>query len=230
MKNSKQSRFELKSINEFTYSLKINGDNYNYLYTLIKKIINTSHFDDETNSIIFSAENVIPFKSYLLEQKNKRLSYNICIKLIDDLSKQILYLKKLGVSFYGFDIDDLLTIDNKFIFCSAEYLLPLNNISASALSNIIFYSPIKQPYFSNPELFELTSLPFEIDYKSCYYSLGLLVVFCLLNTYIPSTIGNELKSAEEIDKIIEPLYNTKIYWFLKRCLDEDVNKRKLLLV
>ena len=43
-------------------------------------------------------------------------------------------------------------------------------------------------------------------------------------------VGNEFKTSEEIDKILEPLFNTKIYWFLKRCFDDEINNRKLLLV
>jgi hypothetical protein len=178
--------------------------------------------DYETNSIFFSAENVIPLKKYILDEKNKRISHATCIKLIDDLSKQICYLNKIGYGFYGFDINDILIIDNSFIFCSSQYLLELDN------DNIIFTSPIKLPYFSNPELLKLTSLPSKINYKCCYYSLGLLVVFLLLNNYL--LVGNELKMFEEIDKILQPLHNTKIYWFLKRCLDDDINNRKLLLV
>ena len=69
---------------------------------------------------------------------------------------------------------------------------------------------------------------FEISKKCCYYSLGLLVVFLIMNKYL--LVGNEFKTSKEIDNIIQPLYNTKIYWFLKRCLDDDINNRKLLLV
>jgi hypothetical protein len=216
------SKFILKKINDFTYSLKMSGDNSIYLYNIIKKILQSCIFDNETNSIFFSAENVIPFKQYLLEQQNNKLSHSKCVKLIDDLSKQIFFLNKCNFGFYGFDIEDILTIDNTFIFCSTQNLLPLEN------DCIIFTSPINQPYFSNPELFKLTSLPFEINTKCCYYSLVALVVFSLLNTYL--LVGNELKTSKEIDKIIEPLFNTKIYWFLKRCLDDDINNRKLLLV
>ena len=184
-------------------------------------MINTSYFDYESNSIFFSAENVIPFKKYILDKK-KKISYATCIKVIDDLSRQIYYLNKLGYGFYGFDIDDILVIDNSFIFCSSQYLLELHN------DQIFFMSPIKQPYFSSPELFKLTNLPSKINYKCCYYSLGVLTVFLLLNKYL--LVGNELKTTGEIDKILQPLYNTKIYWFLKRCLDDDINNRKLLLV
>ncbi len=212
--------YNLTPINDFTFSLKINGDYNTELYYTIQKLIKTAHLDHETNTIIFSAEHVIPFKQYL--ETNKKCSHLTCVRLIDNLSKHIFCLKKIGFGFYGFDINDILTIDGIFIFCSTTHILPLYN------DTFIFTSPIKKPYFSNPELFELTSLPFEINYKCCYYSLGVLVVFSLLNIYL--LVGNELKSSKEIDKIIKPLYNTKLYWFLKRCFDDDINNRKLLLV
>lgn len=207
------TNYILKPINECTYNLKINGEYNIYLYKLIKKCIKTSNFDYETSSIYFCAENVTPLKDLI---KNNSLSHNKCIKLIYDLTNQILYLKKLGYSFYGFDINDILVVDELFMCCSTQYVLPLVNES------IIFYSPIKQAYFSNPELYKLTTLPSEISYKCCYYSLGTLVIYCLLNAYI--------NRSEQIEKVIEPLYNTKIYWFIKRCLDPDINKRELLLI
>ena len=49
-----------------------------------------------------------------------------------------------------------------------------------------------------------------------------------MNKYL--LVGNEFKTSKEIDNILQPINNTKIYWFLKRCLDDDINNRKLLLV
>ena len=214
--------YELTQMNHFTYTLKIHGDNSIHLYNSINKIVKTSQIDYDTNSIYFSAEKVISLKKRILTQKHKCLSHGTCIKLIDDLTKQIIYLRSLGYSFYGFDIDDILIIDNTFIFCNTHYLLPLDN------DTIIFCSEIKQPYFSNPEVFKLTTLPTEINYKCCYYSFGSLIVFCLLHIYL--LVGNEIQPPEEIDKIIYPLFNTKIYWFIKRCLEQDINRRRLLLI
>jgi len=214
--------YVLNSINEFTYSLKINGEYSMYLYDTLNKIIHTSYIDYETDTLFFSAETVLSLKNYLFKQKNNQLTYYQCIKLIDDLSKQLFYLNNLDYGFYGFDITDILTIDDTFIFCSTQHLLPLDN------NNIIFTYPINRPYFSNPELFKLTSLPSQINYKCCYYSLGLLVVFLYLKTYL--LVANELQTTEQIDNILHPLYNTKMYWFLKRCLDDDINNRQLLLV
>jgi hypothetical protein len=95
-------------------------------------------------------------------------------------------------------------------------------------NEIQFYAPIKAPYFSNPEILKLTTLPGSINYKCSYYSLGTLVVFCLLKQYL--LVGNEVKSVEEIENIIGPLKNTKLYWFIKRCLDDKIDKRSLLLI
>ena len=208
--------FKLTKINEYTYSLKINSKHSLQLYKLIKLFIKTSYINYQTNIIQFSAESVST-----LEQ-NFVLSYGNCIKLIDDLTKQIFYLKEANYGFYGFDINDILKIDNNYLFCSAQYLLPLRN------DDFIFYSPIKQPYFSSPEIHELTTLPSTINHKCIYYSIGVLTTFCLLNTYL--LVGNEIKTTKEIELILKPLYGTKIYWFIKRCLEEDINIRHLLLI
>ena len=142
--------------------------------------------------------------------------------MIDDLTKQIINIKNMGYGFYGFDINDILTIDNRFILCSTQYLLPVIE------DNIIFYQPIKIPYFSSPEILKLTNLPSEINYKCSFYSLGVLVVFYLFKNYL--LVGNEIKSVEEIEQILLPFNNTKIYWFIKRCLEENINNRVLLLI
>jgi hypothetical protein len=213
--------FKLTKINEYTYSLKINGKHNLQLYKLIKLFIKTSYINHQTNIIQFSAESVSTLEKHIISQ-NAVLSYSNCIKLIDDLTKQILYLKEINYGFYGFDINDILIIDNNYLFCSTQYLLPLRN------DDFIFYSPIKQPYFSSPEINELTTLPSTINYKCIYYSIGVLTTFCLLNTYL--LVGNEIKTTKEIELILKPLYGTKIYWFIMRCLEEDINIRHILLI
>jgi hypothetical protein len=45
--------YNLKSINEFTYSLKINGDYTNDVYYTIQQMLKSCHFDHETNTIFF---------------------------------------------------------------------------------------------------------------------------------------------------------------------------------
>lgn len=210
--------YEVTSINQFTYRLKINDDNAYPLYQVIQKLIKTMHYDTKSSSVYFSAEKVMSFKEYLLDQRTHRK----CIKMIDDLTKQILMLKRIGYGFYGFDITDILTIDDHFIFCSSQHLLPIEE------DNITFYFPINKPYFSNPEILQLTTLPSEINYKCVYYSLGVLVVLYLFNNYL--LVGNEIKTSKQIENILKPINNTKLYWFIKRCLEENTEQRIILLI
>jgi serine/threonine protein kinase len=214
--------YDIKPISEYTYNLKIHGDNLPVIYHIIKKMLKSTHYDTERDTIFFSAEKVTSFKNFILEKKDNKLDTYLCIKMIDDLTKQLIYLKTYNYGYYGFNINDILVIDNIFVFCSTECLLPLIG------DNFIFNSPINQPYFSNPEVMKLTTLPSEIDYRCSYYSLGVLLIYCLLKNYL--LVGNEIKSTEKIDEIIDPLNNTKIYWFIKRCMDEKIDKRKLLLI
>lgn len=214
--------FDINKLNDFTYNLKIKGKNYMPIYKTIKKFLKSVHYDNETASIDFTAENVETLKTHIFNQPKKRLKMNECIKMIDELTKQMFYLKSINYGFYGFDINDILVIDGIFIFVSSNYLLPIIE------ERFIIYSQINSPYFSNPELLKLTTLPSKLNPKCCYYSLGVLVVFCLLNSYL--LVGNDIKSDEEIENILLPMNNTKIYWFIKRCLEASLEKRYLLLI
>ena len=210
--------YDINPINESTYKIKIQNDNTIPLYKSIQYMLDSVHYDSETTSIYVSAEKVTTLYNFTL----KNMSHNICIKMIDDLTKQMIYLKKIQYGFYGLNIEDIVIIDNTFIVCSSQHLLPIEE------DRIIFYSPIKQTYFSNPEIMKLTTLPSEVDYKCVYYSLGSLIIFCLLKKYL--LVANEIKNTEEVEYIITPIKNTKIYWFLKRCLEENIEKRILLLI
>lgn len=214
--------YDLIQINEYTYSLKIHGHNIIPLYQTIINMLKNAYYDNETETIIFTAENIKPLKNILFNKNDNKMGLNQCIKMIDELTKQISYLKTINYGFYGFDINDILVIDGIFLFCNTQYLFPLYK------DNFLFIEPLSQPYFSSPEIIKLTILPTEINNKCSYYSLGVLVVFCLLNNYL--LVSNELKTPKEIENIMKPIFNTKIYWFLKRCLEPNLEKRVLLLI
>jgi hypothetical protein len=213
-------KYELTQIDDFTFNIKVNM-NSKIIYTCIKKLLKNTVYDADSQSIFFSAEDVKSLYSYLM---NEKMSHIKCIKMISDLTKQINFLNNINYGFYGFDIHDILVInEDLFLICSGDYLQSLTNNF-----NIIFYEPIKNPYFGSPDILTLTSLPSTIDFKCIYYSLGALIVYCLLNEYL--LVGNEIKSDEEIENKLIPLQDTKIYWFLKRCLKINCKKRLLLLI
>lgn len=216
--------YKIKHTSEFSYTWKVNGDyKYDIYFSVSKtKILDNCFYDDETNTLIFSAEKVERLSDYLDTCEKGKMDYLSAIKFLHNISKQICYLYENNFSFYGFDLDDILVINKStFFVASSSYLLPIVDGT-----NIVFYNPIKFPYFANPELFSINSLPCEISYKCCYYSLGILVVYCLLKTYL--LVGNEIKNDTEIDKDLSPIKYTKMYWFLKRCMNSICNKRILI--
>lgn len=204
--------------NSYTLYLQVH---INELYESITKtnILSGAVLDDDdiNESIIFTAESVKPLSTFL---KKGKLTNQQAIKMIHDLSKQIAYLEENLLAFYGYDLDDIIVINEDTFFIANTKCI--TKIDAKEKC-IFFNNPINIPYFSNPELNKLTKLPAKLDYRSGYYSLGALILFCSTNIYIFS----ELK---EIDAILSPIYYTKLYWFLKRCFHEKSEERIMLFI
>ena len=213
----------IEKISEYGYKLKINNSNNKIIYKVLKIILKNIFFDEETNSVLFNAESLVFLKDYLKEY-NYKMPYDKCVSMIHFLSKQMAILKELGYSVYGFDIEDIIVLDgNKFIFIGSKYFVDIVECDMC-----IFYGPFDMPYFYNPEVFEINKLPSKIHINSSYYSLGVLITFCLLNKYLLE--ANEIKSEKVIKKILEPIYNTKLYGFLIRCFEPICEKRIILFI
>lgn len=212
-----------------SYTLSIQNGSTHDIYKSISEtnILSNVFFDDLNNieMIIFTAKKV---KSLSVILKEGKLTNQQIIKMIYDLSKQIAYLEINMMSFYGYNLDDIIVInDNTFFIANTKYLARIN----AKDYNIYFYKPIDKPYFSSPELNELTKLPSKIDYRANYYSLGALILFCLTNVYIFSELTKEEEYEDEkLKDLLEPINYTKPYWFLKRCFYKDYKKRILLFI
>jgi hypothetical protein len=93
-------------------------------------------------------------------------------------------------------------------------------------------------FFFSPELLLIKEIPSYIHFKTSYFSLGLLIIYALLeedefySEYInnrhlinhnnPSTILNVLNN--------HPIKNSKLYWLLSRCLVEEAKDRSIILL
>ena len=233
--NINHKYYKLHQTNTFNFTLQIKGEYKYQIYQSIAKtkIIEHIFYDDETDIIHLTMEKVHTLKT------KPNLSHDQCIKLIQNICQQMEFLEKQGLSFYGFNLDDILVVnDFTYIVVNPQYLLPIeigaNEIGANEMESVNNRNRIRiisgenRPYFSNPEIIKLRTLPAFFPIQIVYYSLGTLIVFCLLKTYL--LVGNEIKSEEDIEFILRPINGTKIYWFLKRCLHKDPNKRLLLLI
>jgi hypothetical protein len=217
--NFKTKNVEITQTGKYSYKLSIQGnDKTNMLYSSILKtdILTNSFYNSTDKSLYFTAETVTTLKDF---KKDLFLSEAKCIRMIDTLTRQIKYLEKVRYAFYGHNIDDILVVNGDiFININPNTLLPIKD------NQISFLTPFIKTQFMSTEINNITTLPSKIHYQSSYYSLAALVIYCLLNKELQTKV--ETKEVEDLEHLLKPIFYTKIYWFLKRCL----HKRILLLI
>lgn len=208
--------------------LKIHGTGQKEMY---HSIMNTNlllmPFINEHQELCFKAQHICGLEDWLQRHKtnNNNNSNDFredILHMIASLSSQIQYLEKRGLSFLGFNLQDIIVVDDHFFFFANNKYL--TSVAAKKIKVIV---PIVKPMFSSPELISLVQLPGFVSQDSCYYSLGAIVVFLLLDVYLFK--GNEIKTEKEIEHILKPIGLTKMYWFLKRCFHKQ-GQRILLYI
>ena len=155
----------------------------------------------------------------VLSQRREKLQYNEGLQLAQCLGQQLFYLEKYVHTFSWLKLDQVLVIDDSSFLCiDTEHLMPMD-----LLGRIWFTAPfsLKIPHLA-PEIKQLISLPSFVSYKAVYYSLGSLITFCLADM--------ETERAEPSAHDLEFIAQTKLYWFLLRCIHADPSARKLLFV
>jgi len=178
----------------------------------------------------FHAESVESLKEFIDKNNNNNnnnnnnFDINLAILLFFSLGKQIYCLEQMNYTLTGFghDFNDIIVINQcYFFYINTLYLIPFRNEDKNDL--IYFFYPFDKPYFSSPELLNISTLPAVISKKSIYYSLGCLIIYLLFDVFILK--GNDFASDIEIKNILKSIYGTKIYWALLRCLkyNKDVD-------
>jgi hypothetical protein len=100
-------------------------------------------------------------------------------------------------------------------------------------NNLVIMTPYpkeKTRAFHSPELTEFLSkktLPYEIHFKSGYYSFGLLCLHCYVSRSATAATDD---AALATTAALATIINTKIYWFLKQVLQEDPTERRYICV
>ena len=167
--------------------------------------------------VSFYAKNVCSLRG-ILSQRREKLQYIEGVKMAQCLGQQLFYLEKYAHTFSWFNLDNILVIDESSFLCvGLEQLM-----SVDAFGRIWFTTPfsLKLPHIA-PEIQRLKALPSYVTYKAAYYSLGSLIIFCLAEDDEKST---------KMQLRLEFIADTKLYWFLLRCIDNEPNARLLLFV
>jgi len=169
--------------------------------------------------IIFRATSVMmypQFREHLrLNNGARRMDYESVLRMVSCLATQLAHLLNKNKCFYALDPNYLVVIDGtKFFYICNEHILDL----VPKRGTMLFVKPFpKSVRFASPEVSNVAVIPSEIDHKSIYYSLGKLALFCLYDD-------------DEPDVDMKSIKGTKLYWLLKRCLDEDPHKRSILYI
>jgi hypothetical protein len=194
------------------YCIKINND---VNKTIIIKSIHYSILNNTPNNnsdiIIDEANSTISFYADSVSNMS-RVTYNNAIHMFYSLSEQQKYIESSHRhSFYKLMIQDIIVINDSIFLCTnPTYIKYITN------GLIHFNCPFnKSKYdFCSPELLGIDKLPASISYKTFYYSLGAFICHCLFDSFDITDV--------------QSITNTKLFWCLMRCLNNNINSRELL--
>jgi hypothetical protein len=175
----------------------------------------------ECNKINFNATEVITLNNLLSKYQKERnlakLDYDETENLVLSLHKQVKNLERHNYTFSNFHLENIVVITkNKkkiFISVSTEDMFEIKNKS------ITFISPFDlKDRFLDPVVKKINVLPAKAHYKSCYYSLGSLAMYCIFSDF----------EEDDRERKLRQIKFTGLYWKILKCLDEDFDKRGLI--
>jgi hypothetical protein len=215
--------FKLYKSNKDVYMIKFSDPNEK----LINSLINTYLLPDTTISsdnktLIFKGESAISLTDYKKKVREKSSGYEDGLRCLFSLTKQLEYLlKKESASFYTYEPENIVIINETiYLYLSSEHLIELKN------NKIKFTHLFEKTQNLSPEIKNIKSIPSEIEYKCVYYSLGLIIINILF-----FEDRNRIEEKEiNITKRMETIEGTKLYYYLLRCMDENIERRTLLFI
>ena len=209
-KKKQEYSFFFKTWNDDTKKFWIN-----FPFSLMKIVSEQNNVEKNTKEYILRADKMDLLSTHM---KNKTLSYNTSMSLLHDIGNQLQTLEMFNIGFPFLNLEDILMVDdNHFFIINTSRMLILKN------KNMHIETPYKKSPFYSPEMQNITTIPAKIHWKSAYYSLASLVVFCLTGKHI---LNNKKTSSEMLDA----MYQTKLFWALERCLVEDAHNRYYLII
>jgi len=169
------------------------------------------------NQFSVKAINIIGFNDYI---KTELFLYKHAERFFKCIEKQIKNLEESNITLSEIKLENIyyleLDSDNfMFIILHSDSLVDIKN------EKIEITQPLEKSYkYFSPEMKKLNKIPNQISYKSCYFSLAMIIIDSfkkiekelILETHLPS------------------LCETKLYYALKRCLEENPENRYLLYI
>ena len=217
-KNDK-TKIEKISKEKFYFFVEWQGENrkfwLNFPFNLLK-ITEDKDKNELVKRFTIKASSIYTLKEFL-KLNNNKLPYNLAMELLYHIGNQLQTLERFYLGIPIIEIDDIIVVDEKkFIFINDKKIIEIKK------QEIEIDEPIKKSEFISPELSKIKKLPTSVSYKSSFYSLGLLTIFCFLNI--------KIDEKSDIDEILSIIMNTKLYWALLRLLNKNPKDRNYLII
>jgi hypothetical protein len=175
----------------------------------------------------------------------------VTLNLVRDLGKQMQALISAGRSIACIGVDDVVVImhrasdafthesindldstlgdsrmDPQFLFLNDHLMFEVDDDGALIIDHALKVKRKPKHAFMSPELQHLLEsphlMPMSVHFKTIYYSAAQLVIYFLLNV-------DRTPDDDDI-KHLDPIKNTRLYWFLLRCLNPVPAERKYIYI
>jgi len=187
-------------------------------------------------------------KPYLLSSFSKSTNYSY--KQIENITKQIInqinFLEKNNLTFLKIDLNDILIIENdqdkNEIKCAIINSSNLIYIFGEERGDKLIYIdyPFDKIFFMSPELKNIFEIPTYISHTTIYYNIGCLILFIYLQSIkkknqheinegsIITILGNNDNLNYYLNNELIDIYNTKLFWFIKKSIIKNDNGERFL--
>ena len=212
----RKGNVSIKKTKANKYKIDYEEGEYKHFWKFVKGLVG-----EKNNS--FEAHSVVSLKELLKEKKNM-LSYHHLSLFFRQVGNQYVKLEKDGYGKVFIDLDDIIVIHKNEEKRGSIFLcLGLEDVYEIEKKEITLTFPYKKSRnntFFSPELKNGKKFPLKIKKHSCIFSLAMVIVSCLKPNINLENLSEELSSLKE----------TKLYYALLRCLEEDPYNRYYLWI
>lgn len=210
------------------YIIQFKYSAYHLIQSIVKsRIIPGVSTDEKYRTLTFKARSVNSLVDIALP-----LSISTVARMIPFVARQLNHLLCVhSQTIYGLATTDFIIINDTIpVFLGNDWVISLDSERRNMAMISCPYVPTEG--FFSPEVLHIRELPTFIHYKSAYASLGLWLVYLLVGN---DSFYQEYIHHKQISRCLDvlqkhPIYQTRLYAFLSRCLVEEPAERCLFLL
>ncbi len=147
---------------------------FSRLFQSFEHFANTS--PDVSSSYSLCAKSIVSLDQFI---QSTQFNITSATLLLHSIYYQIQCLHENNIAISFMDLNDIMVVDgDKFYFCNYNKLYNITQNKTIMVTD--FYDP--HNLFLPPEFIHNNMIPFSTHYTSVYYSLAIVILFCLTNS------------------------------------------------